>query len=251
MPFAQLPTEAKLYYVDSGQAEKRTPVVLIHGLLGTAETEYPQVIEWLNKDYRVIAPTLRGYGKSTPKPRTFPHDFYQRDADDVVALIDTLQLGKAHIIGYSDGGETALIAAGKHPDRFASVTTWGAVGYFGQKTRAAAQRMFPATWISDEHVALHGIENADGFILGWIRSIHRIIDSGGDLSLSSADKINAPLLLMLGDQDTLNPIEYGQKFVDKAQNGNLETFNCGHAIHNEAWEEFQKVVGKFLSGIAE
>ncbi len=125
MPFAQLPTEAKLHYVDSGQAENRTPVILIHGLLGTAETEFPRVIEWLSKDYHVIAPTLRGYGKSTPKPRTFPHDFYQRDADDVVTLMDALQLEKAHIIGYSDGGEIALIAAGKHPDRFASVTTWG------------------------------------------------------------------------------------------------------------------------------
>jgi valacyclovir hydrolase len=215
-------------------------------MLGTPETQVKQVLDWLADRYRVIAPTLRGYGQSTPKPRTFPHDFYQVDTADVLALMDHLGVDRAHILGYSDGGEIALLAGGTHPERFLSVTSWGAVGYYGPQMRPVVQRMFPATWITDEDKQLHGFSDADAFVLGWMQSVRQIIDAGGDLSVSLAPKIQAPLLLMLGKQDTLNPIEYGQRLVDAAPDARLVTLDCGHAIHDEAWPEFQKVVGKFL-----
>jgi pimeloyl-ACP methyl ester carboxylesterase len=72
------------------------------------------------------------------------------------------------------------------------------------------------------------------------------VDSGGDLSLSLAPKITAPLLLMLGTQDTLNPEAYGQRFVDAAPNGRLVMFECGHPIHRQQEEQFKRVVGAFL-----
>jgi len=65
-------------------------------------------IDWLATMYRVIAPDLRGYSKSHPKPRTYPKDFYRRDADDMAALIDALKLDQPHVLGFSDGGEVAL-----------------------------------------------------------------------------------------------------------------------------------------------
>ena len=250
MPFADLSTGARLHYLDTAASPNAIPVLLIHGFLGTGETEFPQIIAWLKPDYRVIAPTLRGWGQSQPKPRRFPYDFYQQDAADILALLDTLEIPRAVILGYSDGGEAALLAAGKQPERFAAVAVWGAIGYYGPEMRPHTQRMYPGDWISPEERALHGIENVDAFVLEWIQSVRLIIDSGGDLSLSLAPKITAPLLLMLGKQDTLNPIKYGQAFVDKTPNGRLATFECGHPIHQQAWAEFQRVVGAFLRPIS-
>jgi len=247
MPFADLPTGARLHYIDTAPDDADKPVaLLVHGMLGTAELHFPRVIDWLKPDYRVVGPTLRGYGQSEPKPRQFPRDFYQQDTRDVLALMDALEIDKAHILGYSDGGEIALLAGGMAADRWHSITAWGAVGYYGPAMRPVAQRMFPGSWITQEERDRHGIDNVDAFVLGWIKTAHAIIDKGGDLSLSLAPQISAPLLLMLGEGDTLNPAEYGQRLVDAAQHARLETFKCGHAVHDEAWDEFQRVVGAFL-----
>lgn len=251
MPLIDLPGDVRLDVIDTGPppgiAATRPPVVLIHGMLGTPQTQLPALLDWLRGDYRVIAPTLRGYGQSLPKPRRFPADFYQQDARDVLALLDHLQLPPAHLLGYSDGGEVALLLAGQAAERLRSVAVWGAVGFYGPQMRPAAQRMFPATWISEADKALHGFDNADGFVLEWIQSVRRIIDSGGDLSLSLAGQMRVPLLLMLGTQDRLNPVEYGQRLVDGAPQARLQTFDCGHAIHDEAWPAFRQTVGAFLA----
>lgn len=251
MSLIELPGGASLHVIDTGtppgSAETRPPVVLIHGMLGTPQTQLPALLDWLRQDYRVIAPTLRGYGDSLPKPRRFPHDFYQQDARDVLELLDYLDLPPAHLLGYSDGGEVALLLAGTAADRLRSVTVWGAVGFYGPQMRPAAQRMFPATWITNEQKMLHGFDNADAFVLEWIQTVRRIIDSGGDLSLSLAGQMRAPLLLILGTQDRLNPVEYGQRLVDAAPDARLQTFECGHAIHDEAWTAFRTTVSAFLN----
>ncbi len=246
MPLAELPTGATLYYLDASPNKDGVPVVLIHGLLGTAELHFPALIDWLKPDYRVIGPTLRGYGQSTPGPRSFPYDFYQRDADDVIALLEQLNIEKAHILGYSDGGEIALLVAGKAPERVQTVAAWGAVGYYGPLMRPVVQRMYPGDWITQKERDLHNITNPDAFVLGWMQSVKRIIDSGGDLSTSLAEKITAPLLMMLGRQDTLNPAEYARQIIDRAPNARLELFDTGHAIHDQDLENFKRVVGAHL-----
>jgi valacyclovir hydrolase len=135
MPFAELLTGARLHYDDSGG--DTPPFILVHGMLGTAALHFPQVTDWLKPNYRVLGLSLRGYGQSTPKPRTFTPDFYHKDAADVLAFMDALNIPQAHLMGYSDGGETALIAAGTQPERFKSVIVWGCVGYFGPAMRPA------------------------------------------------------------------------------------------------------------------
>jgi valacyclovir hydrolase len=244
MPFVDIATGARLHYEDEGSG---FPVIALHGRFGTARTDLPQVVDWLSQSYRVLGVSLRGYGESTPKPRDFPLDFYHRDARDVIAFMDALGIEKAHILGYSDGGETALVAAGLAPERFQSVAVWGAVGWFGQEVRPVVQASYPATWMDEATKQLHGIDDPNPLVLQWVQALKYMIDSGGDVSLSLADRISAPVLLMLGERDTLNPEAYGQKFIDRTPNGRLVMFKTGHGIHEEDWAEFQWVVGAFLT----
>jgi valacyclovir hydrolase len=243
MPFADIATNARLYYEDAGKGEI---LIAVHGWIGTGRKDLGTVIDWLSEDYRVLAPTLRGYGQSEPKPRRFPPDFYARDADDILAFMDALNIDKAHILGYSDGGEATLIAAGKQPQRFKSVMVIGAVGYFGAAMRPVVQKHYPPTWMSAEEWAANDVANPDAFVLEWVSAMKHMIDRGGDVSLSLAPNITCPLLLMLGDQDKLNPEEYGRKFVDKTKNGQLRMFKCGHGVHQLQWDEFKRVAGRFL-----
>jgi valacyclovir hydrolase len=246
MPFIELSTGARLFYEDVGQGE---PLLAIHGFLGTGRKDLGHVIDWLSEKYRVFAPTIRGYGQSEPKPRDYPLDFYYRDANDVMAFMDALKVERAHILGYSDGGEIALICAGMQPDRFKSVTVWGAVGYFGPDVRAAAQRLYPPTWMTDEDRLMIAPADPNTVMLGWINALKHMIDSGGDVSLSLAPNITCPLLMMLGDEDNLNPEAYGRNFVEKTLKGRLVMFHCGHPIHDQQRDEFRKVVGDFLNKV--
>lgn len=245
MPFAEIATGARLHYEDEGAGGG---VIALHGRFGTGRVDLGGVIDWLSESYRVLAPSLRGYGESTPKPRDYPLDFYHRDARDVIAFMDALGIERAHLLGYSDGGETALVAAGLAPDRFTSVAVWGAIGYMGAAIRPVVQANYPAAWMDAETKALHGIDNPDPIVLQWVRSLVHIIDSGGDVSLSLAPKMTMPVLLMLGEQDRLNPQAMGQRFVDATPDGRLEMFATGHGIHEQNWDGFKRVVGEFLAG---
>ena len=247
MPFAEIATGARLHYEDEGSGE---PLLLIHGLMDVPRVHQAEIIDWLSADYRVIAPSLRGYGQSTPKPRDFPPDFYHRDARDVLALMDALALDQAHIMGYSDGGEVALLAPGLQPARFRSVIAWGAVGYFGPDMYAAAARAYPGDWIPAEDYQRHGITDIDPVMWEWVQAVQAMVTAGGDVSLSAAAYITCPLLLMLGDRDVLNPQAYGQNFVDRTAQGRLLMFSdCGHAIHKEQWPALQGAVGDVLAAL--
>ena len=64
-----------------------------------------------------------------------------------------------------------------------------------------------------------------------------------------ADRVRAPLLLMLGETDYLNPPEYAQRLIERAGHGRLEMFECGHEIHDQQPERFREVVGEFLASL--
>lgn len=238
MPFAELSTGARLHYIDTGG--ECTPVILVHGLLGTASQDFAEVIEWLKPNYRVLGITLRGYGYSEPKPRTFPTAFYDIDARDIIAFIDAVGLPKSHLIGYSDGGEASLIAAGLSPEKFLSVTSIGATGFMAPWIRDRT-RVYPGDWISEEDRRLHGITDVKDFTRQWTDSFIAMIDAGGDLSLRNAHKVTCPVIMILGDRDTLNPSDAAQIYVDKLPNGRLLVVpDCGHGVHQEKFDVFTR-----------
>lgn len=246
MPLLETRTGAQLYYDEVGSGQT---IVLLHGLMDVPRIHMPMVMDWLSgSGYRVIGLSLRGYYHSTPKPRDFPPGFYRRDAEDVLAFLEGANLSDVHLMGFSDGGEVALIAAGLQPQRFRSVMVWGAVGYFGPDMYEAAARAYPGDWIAESDRALHGITDIDAVMWQWVQSVQAMVTAGGDVSLSLAPNITCPLLLLLGDRDTLNPEAYGRRFVDAAPSGQLVMVqDCGHAIHKQQFAAFQAAVGPFLA----
>jgi 3-oxoadipate enol-lactonase len=99
-----------LHYTDEGSGE---PVVLIHGFPLSLELWKPQRAA-LSAGYRVIAPDLRGHGRSDPPPDDLSIGQY---ADDVVALMDALGIGAATVGGLSMGGYVVMALLRRHPNR--------------------------------------------------------------------------------------------------------------------------------------
>jgi pimeloyl-ACP methyl ester carboxylesterase len=90
------------------------PIVLLHGAFMDRRSWDREVAAYV-KQYRVIRMDMRPFGESTlpQKPYSVP--------EDVVALMDYLKIGQAHVMGHSFGGSVAVDLALLHPDRVASL----------------------------------------------------------------------------------------------------------------------------------
>jgi pimeloyl-ACP methyl ester carboxylesterase len=106
--------------VDSGPAEAPA-VVLLHGF-PQQPSSFAAVASRLNVDgLRTLVPSQRGYTAAARPTRR--RDYRTAaTAADVIALLDTAGLAKAHIVGHDWGGNQAWGAAGWYPDRVASLT---------------------------------------------------------------------------------------------------------------------------------
>jgi pimeloyl-ACP methyl ester carboxylesterase len=109
------------------------PVLLLHGGFMFAETWAGQ-IPALSSGYLLFAPDLRGHGRTTLGKRPMT---YRQLADDALGLIEAFKTGPAHVVGWSDGGCTALGMAIKRPDLVRSITLLGTpwnVSNYSEKT---------------------------------------------------------------------------------------------------------------------
>ncbi|WP_300012254.1 alpha/beta hydrolase [Pseudonocardia sp.] len=105
-----------MYYETHG--EQGTPLVLLHGGVMTIDLTYADLIPTLARKHRVIAVEFQAHGRTADIDRDLT---YANLAGDVVALLDHLGIDRAHVVGHSMGGGTALELAVGHPDRVLSV----------------------------------------------------------------------------------------------------------------------------------
>jgi pimeloyl-ACP methyl ester carboxylesterase len=128
------PTPAPIATSRSGQANANgisihyaiyghgSPVIFLHG--GLANSDYwGHQVPAVAKQHTVVVMDSRGHGRSTRDARPYGYDLM---ADDVVALMDALNIGKADIVGWSDGGIIGLDLAMRHQDRVGKVFAFAA-----------------------------------------------------------------------------------------------------------------------------
>jgi pimeloyl-ACP methyl ester carboxylesterase len=134
----------KLYYEETGEG---TPIIFVHEFAGDHRSWEPQV-RYFSRNYKCITFSARGFTPSDV-PATF--DMYSQDIarEDIKAVLDSLDIGEAHVIGLSMGGFSALHFGMHYPDRVLSQVIAGC-GYgadegsseqFKRETSEAARRM--------------------------------------------------------------------------------------------------------------
>ncbi|MBL8982397.1 MAG: alpha/beta fold hydrolase [Gemmatimonadetes bacterium] len=101
----------RMYYEVHGRGE---PVVLLHGAFMNITTNWTGWIDDLARTRMVIAVEMQGHGRTADIPRPFRS---ANHADDVAALLASLKIPRADVIGYSMGGGVAMQLAVRHPAR--------------------------------------------------------------------------------------------------------------------------------------
>ena len=100
----------KMYYELYGQGK---PLVLIHGGGSTIQTSFGRIIPLFSKDRQLICVELQAHGRTSDRNSELS---FEQDADDVAILLKNLNIKKADILGFSNGGNTALQIAIRHPE---------------------------------------------------------------------------------------------------------------------------------------
>ncbi len=257
MPYIEL-RNISLYYEDVGVGDP--PVLLLHELGGSSES-WRRVMPLITPHRRVIAPDMRGAGRSEKPAETFEIAVL---ASDIAALIDTLHLASVDVIGAALGAMVAALMASRSPQSVRRMVLCATTDAIDQRTREylnqRAQRL--------RKVGMRGVMEASlvnafpephSAARAGYRPIYLANDPAAYAELSQAlarmsvtpdlwRHIRCPVLVMSGRHDFIWPPELGRRVANHLPHATfLELADAGHFPHLHTPELMTDVALRFLS----
>lgn len=272
MPTLTTDDGTSLAFEDTGSG---TPVVFVHEFAGDLRSWEPQV-RYLSRRYRCITYNARGFPPSgvPDDTRAYSQD---RARDDVLAVLDGLDIERAHIVGLSMGGFATLHFGLACPERARSLVVAG-VGYGAepeQRDRFRSEADFTTRFLRTRGMAAF----ADAYSLGPTRVQFRNKDPRGWQEFANllaehsatgsahtqqgvqkerpslfdlADRmqeLTVPTLIVTGDEDwpCLAPSVFMKRTIPSA--GLLVVPNTGHTINLEEPAAFNTALADFFAQV--
>lgn len=256
-----------LYYEVHEGPDRAETVILSSGLGGSGAFWAPQ-LQALTARFRVVLYDHRGTAKSD---RALPMPYgVEHMADDVVAVMDALQLPKAHVVGHAAGGNAGLSLALRHSNRInrlVVVNGWSKpdphitrcfatrislLNDSGPEAYIHAQPLFlyPANWISENAARLEAEEAHH--IAGFQGRDNMLARINALLAFDIEDRLGeiaAPVLISASADDMLVPSVCSVHLAGKLPNATLDIVPWGgHGFTVTAPEAFNALLVAFLAG---
>jgi len=272
MPHITTNDGVKLFYQEVGTG---IPIVFVHEFAGDCRSWEAQ-FRHFGQRYRCIAYNARGFPPSDV-PQGAERYSQARARDDIRAVLDGLNIDKAHIVGLSMGGFATLHFGFTYPDRARSLTI-GGCGYgaapdqrkqFAEEAEAAAVRFEDIGMAKAAETYALGptrvqFQNKDP--RGWREFADQLADHSGkgsaltmrgvqsrrpslfDLT-AEMKKVTAPTLIITGDEDwaCLDPAILMKRVIASA--GLVVMANCGHTINLEDPDAYNGHLDDFFHAV--
>jgi len=267
--------QTEIYYEIQGEGQ---PILLIPGL-GLDNTYYRLGEPLIRENFQTILVDPRGIGKSQKDDVEYTADLW---ADDYAALLDAINIKKAHILGSSLGGTVALAMGVRHPNKVASLII---AGGFSELTRsvemnyALRKKMIPKLGMGEEMAEFMGLwimtrefidsedgqkvleaskknvqQNSPDLYIRFLDSILRLgrrIPGGEVPKLTKQlNTIKCPTLVLCADNDHFIPSSLSHVIADNIAGSIYEEIkNGGHIPFIEKPRESVQCVLKFLQSL--
>jgi pimeloyl-ACP methyl ester carboxylesterase len=235
----------QLFFRDHGEGE---PLLLLHGFTGSGD-DWKHVFAEPLAGYRIIAPDLRGHGRSTNPGGVFK---FADVAQDIFGLLDHLGIDRVTAIGMSAGANTLLHMATQQPSRIISMIHVSGTPRFPDQARAIMKAITEESRSPAEWEQMRGRHHlGDDQIRALWRHAREFADDRDDMDFTAAklSAITAKTLIVHGDRDPLYPVEQAVELFRWIPNASLWVVpNGGHGpIFGEQAAPFVKTATAFLS----
>lgn len=241
---------ALIHYHRSGEGE---PVLLIQGLGGDLHN-WKNALPPLQEKHRVIAFDNRGVGLTEAPASGFTMETM---ADDAAGLLEALDIPRAHVVGWSMGGNVAQELALRHPDRVATLVLMSTYARAPARSRFALDTMIRSlreggststammmmrAWCSTEAafvdetvtrvpVVSKGPNGVEGFA-------HQKKALDGFDSRKRLKGLHVPTLVIHGNEDIMVPPNFATELVESIAGARLHWIKeAGHFLPPKGWVE--------------
>lgn len=227
-----------LHYMEQGSGK---PMVLLHGN-GEDGSYFEKQIRYFSKNYHVYAVDTRGHGGSPRGTRPFT---LKQFAADLKKFLDEQGLKHIILLGFSDGGNIALIFALRHPEYVEQLILNGAnLNPFGMKFPVLAQTAAEYVWAlwkselsrrrAREWAPIRRRRERLGLMVKepWIRP-------------EDLREIRLPVLVIAGTRDMIREA-HTKKIRRSIPGGRLKLIRGDHFIAAKNPRDFNRAVEHFL-----
>lgn len=217
---------------------KGQPLLMIHGNNGSISTFEFNIAHFAD-DYKVILADARGQGKSIDKNDSLS---FEMMADDYAALLDSMHINAAYVLGWSDGGISGLLLAMRHPEKVKELAVSGA--NLWPDTTAVE----PDDW-QDNVKEIDSLELKDNKTPAEVQKIKMLkLDlTQPHIALSELHKIKCPTLVIAGDHDMIR-LSHTHQIFKNIPHAHLWVIpNSSHYTLMEHPRRFNAGLSKFFS----
>ena len=237
-----------------------TPLVLVHGFLGSSDMWIPQ-IKFFKNNFRVIAPALPGFGNSGTINSC---DSIECMARSILRFLNKKKINNFNLLGHSMGGMIVQEMIKLEGKRILKLIC------YGTGPRGNIPGRFETIDQSRKKLKINGLKNTAHMIAkNWFieeekaKYFHLCEEAGKQTSIEAADngliamkkwngiknlqKIKNETLIIWGDQDKAYNFKQVETLNDNIPNSDLIVIKgCSHNVHLEKPDEFNIIVEKFL-----
>jgi pimeloyl-ACP methyl ester carboxylesterase len=239
---------------------KGFPLVLVHGFLGSSDMWKLQ-IEYFKKDFRVIVPSLPGFGKSNHIKSC---ESITCMAESILNSLKKLKIKKFHLLGHSMGGMIVQEISRLEEDQISKLIC------YGTGPRGNIPGRFETIDQSRDKLKINGLKDtAHRIARTWFieeekaKYFYLCEEAGKQTSIEAADNglvamknwngiknlqnIKNKTLIVWGDQDKAYNFNQVETLNNNIPNSYLKIVKgCSHNVHLEKPNEFNTIVSDFL-----
>ncbi|XP_071552999.1 valacyclovir hydrolase [Panulirus ornatus] len=240
-----------LNYEVAGEGDK--VALCLPGALGTIQSDFgPQMKALPERNLTLVCWDPPGYGKSRPPSRKYPLDFLRCDATLAATMMKNLGYDKYSLLGWSDGGISAMMIAAANARHVDKMVIWGANAYVTEQDVKIYEGLRDLDkWSEKMRAPLEATYGKEYFKTAWEGWVDGYADmyykNDGDICKGDLAKIVCPTLIIHGAKDPLISMEHCYYLKENIKGSQLIIMENGkHNLHLRYQDEFNNMVSDFL-----
>ena len=233
--------DAKIYYEVYGKGE---PILILHG--GGVGTPYElgKILDELKKNYKIIVMSTRGHGKSEIGHSEIT---WQQKVSDAVKVINEVTSEPVKIFSFSDGAYTAYKIAEICPEKVERIVAVGAgtlhAGFFPAEMNFGDLEKFDEKFIAEQKKIRPEPERWQEFMSDYMKFWNK-----QEFDKNVFEKINCPVLLIVGDEDDHAPVVTVLAAHQMIKNSRLAVIpKAWHSAFNDNYKTFASAFYPFIN----